>query len=114
VGAPHGEYLEDPERLGPYMVSLVREHLVEQVVPGAYLWRAQNFADSFLSFVDAKYGSRRKPYRSDWARVHSEKLGGSTVHMEKLHTLGQKLCERGLAKHGKGDQYSPRVKKLKA
>lgn len=93
------EYLEDPDRLGPYMVSLVREHLIEQVVPGMHLWRAKNFTNAFLEYVDAKYGSQGEPYTSDWATVHKEKLGGSSIHIEKLHDLGQKLCDRGLARH---------------
>jgi hypothetical protein len=89
------------------MLSLVREQLVEQVIPGMYLWRALNFTDAFLEYADAKYGSHGEPYKSDWASVHSEKLGGSSVHMEKLHDLGEKLCERGMAKRDEDDPYSP-------
>lgn len=101
------EYIEDPDRLGPYMVSLVREKLVEQVIPGMYIWRAENFSDAFIEYADAKYGAEGGPYQSDWAAVHSEKLGGSSVHMEKLHDLGEKLCERGMAKKDETDPYSP-------
>lgn len=101
------EYLEDPDRLGPYMVSLIQEELVEQVVPGMHLWRAENFTDAFLEYADAKYSSDGEPYTSDWASVHSEKLGGSSIHMEKLHDLGERLCERGLARRDEQNQYSP-------
>ena len=101
------EYLEDPDRLGTYMVSLVREQLVEQVVPRMYLWRAENFKNAFLEYIDAKYGTDGKPYKSDWAAVHSGKFVGSSIHMEKLYDLGEKLCERGLALRDKNNQYSP-------
>lgn len=101
------EYLEDPDRLGPYMVSLVRERLVEQVIPGMYLWRVENFTNAFLEYVDAKYGVAGVPYTSNWATVHSEKLGGSSIHMEKLQDLGERLCERGIARREGNSGYSP-------
>ena len=101
------DYIEDPDRLGSYMVSLIREGLVEQVVPGMHLWRAANFTNAFLEYTDAKYGSLGEPYISDWATVHAEKLGGSSIHMEKLHDLGEKLCERGMARRDDNHEYSP-------
>ena len=88
------EYLNDPDRLGPYMVGLVKEELVDQVIPGAHLWRVENFTKAFLDYVDGKYGTYGEPCASDWATVHYEKLGGSSVHMEKLQGLGKELCER--------------------
>lgn len=101
------DYIEDPDRLGSYMVSLVRENLVEQVIPGMHLWRVSNFANAFLEYTDAKYGSFGEPYISDWAAVHAGNLGGSSIHMEKLHDLGAKLCERGMARRDDNDEYSP-------
>lgn len=101
------DYIEDPDQLGPYMLSLVREGLVEQVIPGMYLSRVENFTNAFLEYTDAKYGSEGNTYQSDWSTIHSEKLTGSSVHMEKLHDLGEKLCERGMAKKDKSNPYSP-------
>lgn len=100
------EYLEDPDRLGQYMVSLVREELVEQVVPGMHLWRVENFTNAFLEYVDAKYSAGGKPYSSNWATIHSEKLGVSSIHMEKLQDLGEQLCARGVARRDDEDPYS--------
>jgi hypothetical protein len=91
------EYIEDPDRLGPYMVGLVHEQLVTQVIPGMYLWRAENFTNAFVDYVDAR---ARRPVDPDhylWARVH----------MEKLQDVGEKLCERGLARRDKANRYSP-------
>ena len=104
------DYLENPEHLGPYMLSLVRENLVEQVVPGMHLWRVKNFTESFLDYADAKYGKGNEPYFSNWAAVHAQKLGGASIHMEKLHDLAERLCERGLAQRNADNPYSPWLK----
>ena len=99
------DYIDDPDRLGDYMVGLVRENLVEQVIPGAHLWKVDNFRDAFLEYIDAKYGENNEP--ATWASVHSEKLGSLSIHMEKLDDLTDKLCERGLAKRNEENEYSP-------
>ena len=91
------EYIQDPDRLGQYMVGLVREQLVNQVVPGAHLWRVNNFADAFIDYVDQKARRPEPPEQNPWV----------PVHMEKLQKVGEKLCERGLAQSNPADQYSP-------
>ncbi len=89
------EYIQEPDKLGPYMVGLVREHLVEQVIPGMYLWQIKNFEKAFLDHVDAQ--KLRANYQPTWPKIH----------MEKLQGLGDALSQRGLArKHGK-EEYSP-------
>ena len=105
------EFLKDPDRLGPYMVSLVRENLVTQVIPGLYLGRARNFTNAFLDFIDAKYSKKGEPFHSEWAAVNKEKLIiGASVHMEKLDNIADKLCERGLAIRDTGKKYSQWLK----
>lgn len=101
------DYIQYPKRLGPYMVSLVRENLIEQVIPGKYLWRVENFSGAFIDYADAKYGVDGAPYRSNWATDSPEKRRGTAVHMEKLQDLGAILCERGMAKKDETDPYSP-------
>jgi hypothetical protein len=88
------EYIEDPDSLGPYMVSLVKEQLVRQVIPGMYLWKAPKFVDAFLEHIDKQ---TRPVNMGEWPRIH----------MEKLQLLGEKLCDRGLARRDKSDMYSP-------
>jgi hypothetical protein len=66
------EYIEDPDRLGGYMVGLVREHLVQQIIPGQYLSRVKNFKLAFLQYIDTQDFKTR--YRSSWPKVHMEKL----------------------------------------
>src|SRR4051812_19408805 len=90
------EYIEDPERLGQYMVGLVREELVTQVVPGAHLWKVPNFESAFLSYVDGRRPTQ-VANQSTWPRVH----------MEKLQGLGESLCSRDLAWKEAGEAYSP-------
>jgi|SRR5712671_2764541 len=90
------DYIERPEKLGPYMVGLVREKLVEQVIPGMYLWQIKNFEQSFLDFIDAQ--KLKAHYEPTWPKIH----------MEKLQGLGDALSGRGLArKQGNVGEYSP-------
>jgi len=92
------EFLEDPQRLGPYMVGLVREQLVHQVHPGGLLWRVPRFADAFLEHVDRLNLDARATQGSGWSRTH----------MEKLQAVAEPLCQRGLARRTSGDDsYSP-------
>src|SRR5438094_889153 len=64
------EFIQEPEKLGPYMVGLLREDLVEQVIPGMYLWQVKNFEKAFLDCVDAQQMSAS--YRPAWPKVHME------------------------------------------
>jgi len=90
------EYIEHPESLGDHMVSLVRENLVKQVVPGMHLWKVPQFDSAFLDHVDAK--AARPVVPSDqWPKVH----------MEKLHGVAEGLCRRGLARKDGPAECSP-------
>lgn len=84
------EYIQDPDKLGPYMVGLVREKLVEQIIPGQHLWQVKNFKLAFLEYIDTQ--DFKTTYRSSWPKVH----------MEKLQKIGDELCQRGLAKKQDG------------
>jgi hypothetical protein len=90
------QFIENPDKLGPYMVGLVREQLVHQVMPGAYLWQLRNFDDAFLTYVDQQHWDARSAV-GEWPNVH----------MEKLQSLGEKLRERGLARGDKVNRHSP-------
>jgi len=88
------EFLLDPNRLGTYMVELVRAGLVRQVIPGIYLWDVPRFADSFLEYVDAE------ATRADWLERLSRSPAATwtTIHAEKIERLGDELIRRGLAR----------------
>lgn len=88
VGAivPH-EYIEDPDKLSPYMVELVKEGLVRQVIPRLHLGQVNNFKGAFLEYVNAQPRRGVRPTYA-WPRIH----------MEKMDSLGAELCKRDLAK----------------
>lgn len=88
------DYIQNPDKLGRYMVGLVREQLVEQIIPGQYLWQVKNFKFAFLQYIDAQ--DFKAKYSGSWPKVH----------MEKLQEIGDELCKRGLAKK-QGTKYSP-------
>lgn len=90
------EYLENPARLGVYMVGLVREQLVTQVIPGMHIWKVPRFAAAFLDHLDRR-GQPSPGAQQDWVKVH----------MEKLQDLAEALCTRGLASKDTSSQYSP-------
>lgn len=90
------EYLEDPERLGAYMVGLVREQLVTQVVPGMHLWKVPRFAAAFGEYLDRR-GATSPDTQQGWVRVH----------MEKLQEIAEELCSRGLARKDVSSRHSP-------
>jgi hypothetical protein len=76
------------------MVGLVREHLVEQIIPGQYLRQVKNFTPAFLEYIDNQ--DFKTKYRSSWPKVH----------MEKLQEIGDELCQQSLAKK-QGGEYDP-------
>jgi hypothetical protein len=91
------EFIEEPDRLGPYMVALLREQLVQQVIPSMHLWRVNNFQSAFLDYVDRKASPHTRA-GNVWPKIH----------MEKLQGLGEELCERGLARRARDSgSYSP-------
>ncbi|NJD90411.1 MAG: hypothetical protein FIA91_02675 [Geobacter sp.] len=98
------EYIEDPQRLGPYMRELVKEQLVTQLVPGMYLWNLRNFATAFIQHIDNNYRPHPFLYRIPWVKIH----------MEKLQDVGDMLVEKQLARRNPLDggawyEVEPRI-----
>jgi hypothetical protein len=93
------EFTVKPELLGDYMLSLVREQLVFQVIPDAHIWEMPRFLDRFMTYVEGlgqEIDRRRRRF-----------VSGDTfrVHIEKLDNLGDALVERGLACLGEDPWY---------
>jgi hypothetical protein len=86
------EFMENPERLGKYQSELLREGLLRQVMPGAYLTGVPRFAETFLKFVDDQKLRRAGGRLSDGPRG-----GWAKIHLEKLQDVAEGLVERGLA-----------------
>jgi hypothetical protein len=88
------DFIQNPESLGPYMQSLVREELVFQVIPGAHLREIPRFSDRFMTYVEG-LGSEIDQRRHRFA--HGSIL---RIHIEKLGNLGDAIAQRGLATSG--------------
>ncbi|HYU54292.1 MAG TPA: hypothetical protein VEK37_15170 [Gemmatimonadaceae bacterium] len=106
------EYIDHPEALGPYMQQLLREELVVQIQPGAYLRNVPRFAEAFVRYLNS-LGSELEVRQRAFAagrreRIHDEKMGKAgrrgvprrpiaQIHIEKLDDVSQALEQAGLA-----------------
>jgi len=86
------EYAKDTSKLDKYMHNLVEEGLVKQIIPSRYIdAKIPNFAGAFLDYVDSP------SYPIPQGALKRSKLPTFQVHMEKLSSIGDELCKRGLA-----------------
>jgi len=86
------DFIEDPEGLGTFMQELLREELVEQVQPGAYIRDIPRFAEAFGTYLNAlgpEVEARRSRFRAGEA---------SSLHIEKMQEISRLLVEVGLAR----------------
>lgn len=91
------EHVENPDLLTPFMRDLVREGLVEQVLPRNHLWQIEGFERTFIEYIEKKVPlHQRLPifFRNRFGQRESRR---SLVHMEKLGNLPRWLERRGLA-----------------
>ncbi len=95
------EFLHDPDRLGSYMVDLVRVGLVEQVIPGAHIYDIPRFDECFLDYVDAEMSHSSWIQRLRRTAVHQ----WEEIHAEKMENIGEGLVKRGLARPKSGSWY---------
>jgi hypothetical protein len=80
-------YIYHPEKLESFMLDLVREGLVEQIFPVEHLYSVENYAETFLNFVETKYIKSKKPVGNEF----------SLLHMEKLDSIARELIKMNLA-----------------
>lgn len=91
------EYIDEPEKLSPFMQQLVQEELVEQVFPAHYLHRIESFEDTFIQMIDHRLNILRR-FNKSKARIHQGKFGArSMIHAEKLGQIPDYLIKKGLA-----------------
>ena len=86
------DYIEEPERLGPYAGDLVRANLVRQVIPGAYVRQIPEFEEAFLDYLH-NLGPRLDERRAAFGELGN----GSRIHAEKMQDLTGSLGELRLA-----------------
>jgi hypothetical protein len=85
------EYVHQPEVLGSYMQELMREELVNQVIPGQYVHRIPRFVDRFATYLEGSneiLDDRRQNFSE--GKVFK-------IHIEKMGDLDHVLTKMGLA-----------------
>lgn len=86
------EFMQEPERLGPYTQGLVQEELIQPVFPSDYVGGLPGFEEEFLNFLDSVgpvLEARRERFL---AGQHAP------IHLEKLGALGRSLEDLRLAR----------------
>lgn len=74
------------------MRELVSAELVQQVVPGDYIYSIPKFQTSFLSYVRKKHGQRKR------RKTPPIQLPPISLHIEKIDGIADELIQLGLAK----------------
>lgn len=85
------DFMHNPEALGPYMQSLLREELVFQILPGAYIYEIPRFFEAFNGYVD-DLGPEMDSPRGSFGRGNTFR-----IHIEKLGDIGEMLIRHRLA-----------------
>jgi hypothetical protein len=85
------DFIAKPELLGDHMLNLVRENLVFQVIPSAYIYEIPRFFDGFMTYVES-LGQEIDDRRDRFARGNAFR-----IHIEKLDNLGDALVRQRLA-----------------
>lgn len=87
------EFIDRPDQFDPFMQQLVEEGLVEQLLPGRYLYRIEKFESCFISLIENR--EKRIRVRPD---VGVATFAPRTrIHLEKLGNIPDYLIEKGLA-----------------
>ncbi len=87
------DYIDNPEKLNSHTRELVKEGLVQQIIPGQYLWKIPNFRDSFLQYLTQLGANVLNSRRDAFVAQHMFK-----IHIEKMDGLESDLVELKLAK----------------
>lgn len=78
------DYIDNPTFLSPYMLDLVREGLVEQIIPASHLYRFRGFEENFIRYLESRRPKVRKPSGApERTRIHIEKLGDLLLWLEE-------------------------------
>lgn len=101
------DYLNNPNRLNPYMRELVHEGLIEQVVPEDYIGGIPNFESGFLNHIESDSVINSISNLGKLGLIGQDGVINSIskIHIGKLSYLGEELIRRGLATQRKGAWY---------
>jgi len=89
------EFVFDPELFSPHMRNLVAAGLVDQIMPGSYIYKIPKFEEAFLEYVD------RRLLMGEFSRpMHTINL-----HLEKMGNIADELVKRRLARRSDSNWY---------
>lgn len=93
------EFLENPEKLQPYMREMLSNNLIIPIVPDEIIRKIPNFSNSFIHFItksDSEYTRFVKSFKKNRSKIHVGKLGKE---------LKNQLIELNLAKPIKNSRF---------
>lgn len=87
------EYANNPQRLSTHMSTLVKEGLVNPIMPQVFIDDKEEFGKPFLTFINQRVRARRINLRdnTDTRRI--------PIHVEKLGPVADELVELNLANY---------------
>ncbi len=86
------DYVHRPNQLSSYMRELVSAELVQQVVPGEYIYTVPKFSQPFLTYIRKKHSQLKR------GKVPPTQLPPIDLHIEKIDGIADDLIKMGLAK----------------
>lgn len=81
------DYIANPGLLTPEMRNLVSAELVEQIMPGQYVFEIPNFEEPFLRYVEQWMTKRDGNFGAKFSSVHVEKLGNLEYGLRNLNII---------------------------
>lgn len=92
------DYMHEPDALGPYMKSLVKEELVWQVWPAEYIYEIPDFLSAFSEYLAELDELRERRARFKDGRT-------AKIHLEKMGPIKALLVDEGLAESRREPWY---------
>lgn len=92
------DFIENPNKLESFMNELVREGLVDQIIPSDHIWKIPNFEGPFIEYIESKLN--KSPFHRQFGNsfFNNSFRRTSQIHMEKLGNLPDFLIRERLAR----------------
>ena len=87
------DFIYDPKKLSNHTRELVKEGLIQQIIPGQYLWKIPNFRKAFTDYLTQLDPIILNKRRQAFNKQHMFK-----IHIEKMEGVESDLIELRLAK----------------
>jgi len=87
------DFISNPEKLNSHTRKLVTEGLIQQIIPGQYLWKIPNFRNAFTHYLTQLDASILDKRRNAFIEQQMFK-----IHIEKMDGIESDLVDLKLAK----------------